>query len=363
MRTSDLLDMLLTMSGNRLNSRLLDIPKLGTLVNNIFRVLLMISTAAQACLVMQEIKKMPRITPYAMTAVVMVCVSALAVIVFAIRRRAIARLVHILSEAQPDSRYQYNMCLMGLLLSYAFFVTGILSWFQYLPFLDGHPMLVILLTLLMIPTEVNQFFVIYCVAYIVILDMMTQYERRSLDDMRKRAATGHSAVSLIHDRKQVMKLKRTFEQLFNVVPLTTLAIPFVTIPGIVSRFSSSDSGIGKQGPVDAGEAAFLMTVHAALAAFLVMIVECASRPRHSVNSRISEVIFSIQEHNCSADRQQHLLLSGYQSLIDELRIDQEFFFSGWHMFDVDRHVYLVFMSALISTTVLVIEIEKNAKQS
>ena len=354
--TVSLMDVLLTMAANRLDSKLFKTRKLGTLLNWCLRLLLLMSVSAQACYICQELGKIKRMTPYGLTAVNMVFMTAASATVFAFRRHDIEKLVKVLTHGHRATRYQKNLCVIGLVLAFIYIICGLCGWVHMGQSMSQDNVDVLMFVLMMVPSELNQFTIVYPVVYAVVLDMMTQYELHSLNSMMKNLVSGQSAIAMIRERKHVMRMKQTFEQLFSIIPFAMLALPFITVPGTISRIS--DQGISGLGPVAPGEVVFFVTIHVGFAVVIILLIECVTRARNIIKERISEVIFLMQE------RFAHQLHStGHQALIDELKADQEFRFSGWHLFSIERTVYLVFMSALVSTTVLVIEVENNAKRA
>ena len=47
--------------------------------------------------------------------------------------------------------------------------------------------------------------------------------------------------------------------------------------------------------------------------------------------------------------------TGYQSLIEDLRMDEGFVFTGWFLYTINRYLLLTFLSAIISVSVLLIQ--------
>ena len=69
-----------------------------------------------------------------------------------------------------------------------------------------------------------------------------------------------------------------------------------------------------------------------------------------MNEEITGLIRAIQRRNMG-----RLEETGYQSLIEDLKMDEEFVFTGWFLFTINRYLLLTFLSAIISFTVLLIQ--------
>ena len=199
-----------------------------------------------------------------------------------------------------------------------------------------------------LPLCLNQFFVVYPSFYLCLLQLLTDYEVSQLRlmmkvDMSLDSGTGMKA--MMSRRERVKEMKQEFESLLNFIPFTLFALPFSTIPGMVSGVTQ------ERGLLSMYSGLSYAATHTWIFLFIVLIVIRVSKARRETTHASAQVISLLQQRFTG-----RLHETGFQSLIEELRIDQEFSFTGCSLFDIATRLIPPFCSSLVTMSVLLIQL-------
>lgn len=142
----------------------------------------------------------------------------------------------------------------------------------------------------------------------------------------------------------MMNLKEQFERVLNIVPFIMLGQLFITIPCRILNIKNNETSQLVQW---IGYVSF----HILILLPIYHMVQTVTRCRKSVRDKISELITVLQEKIVKGEQSQ-----ANQVLIEELRNGQEFVFTVWFLFPMDRTIILSFVSSIITFSVLLIQL-------
>ena len=147
----------------------------------------------------------------------------------------------------------------------------------------------------MLPSAMNQFFVIYPIYYIVVLKILTKYEHRHLQRLTQSVQNDVGDINrLLDERAVVRSMKQEFEKLFNFIPFFTFGLLFISIPStILSVFEDADD----RKAYLIQKLVFFPSIHIAIFIALFCSVLSVSRAKDSVSEAISGLVRVIQRRN------------------------------------------------------------------
>lgn len=343
------LDFLLTLGGNRLNGRMFGCRKLGSISNLVSRILIAMSAIyiIRGCLIWTSDGARQRL--YVMTTIITIAIAMGIMVLFAARRERITRLMKCITDADSTGKEINNLGYFAMGVLFFGFTCQLYGLYTIMShYVDEQT--AALVVLLMFPYFLNQYVVIYPTLYVSFLTVLTRRETDRLQMfchiIRK---AGHLEIqNVIVELEQIMAYKQEFENLFNIIPCLQFGILFVTVPGVtVTLYNDSIRGL----PYVGQEILVYIAIHSCIFVFLLLIVDRVDKARREVSQTTALLIHYIHSRH-SYD----LYTSGFKSLIDELRINEAFKFTGWNMFTIDKSILLSFLSAIITFSVLLIQL-------
>lgn len=339
------LDILLLCAGNRLNARLFGIRNLGVVMNWVIRVLILCSDGV----VIHGILTNGGVTWFSVAKAFCNLPEPIVLMMYATRRsRIIGLLKKIQSSDSPSIRKSSMKWLLFTSIFIAFQVACTARMYN-----ARTPFQLIIWMLSVFPYQMNQSLIIYPVYYMVTLKVLTEKELDHLTNICKLVGRGSRDVNrMLDDVSNMRSIKEEFERLFNLVPFFAFGIMFVSIPSYLLSISH-DLNSGKTNIFQ--QLISFGIFHIAVCIVVLFLVHCVSHVKETVNKSISDLIRDIQRRYI-----RDLHNTGYQSLIDELRMDQGFVFTGCNMFVIDRFILLSFLSSIISFSVLLIQLGNSA---
>ena len=198
----------------------------------------------------------------------------------------------------------------------------------------------------------HQFLVNYPIYYIVIFKILTDHEHRHIQMLTKSVKNDVRDINkLLEERDLMNSLKHEFERLFNFIPYVLFGGLFASIP---ATFLSLFQGVEDKKSYAIQELVLFLSVHVFIFILLFCLVQNVSQAQDSVQEAISGLIRVIQRRNIC-----RLQETGYHTLIEDLRMNEKFVFTGWFLFTINRYAFLSFISAVISFSVLLIQIGRN----
>lgn len=345
-----LLHFMLTLIGYRMHSKMFGVRKLGNVYNWTMRCILIASSVWLAKQNIQSIVRKGRLTPRNIMNFVMQIITIAAIIVYGQRLERIKRLLRSMIVRKSCVDRVRTLSLVSLIVCMVVMVTElVVSVLVELEESDDYWSAVWRI-MLEFPDHVNVFHVIYPAWYLVSLTVITDYEVLRLQSIQEGVRMeGAAAVDKsLRLRDTVMHVKQEFECLFNIIPFIMFAIPFTTIPEMVNSVRKE---IARGGASNAAfDLAFYVNIHASLFIMMMLLVNCVNRCKEQVDQTSDAVIRCLQSQSLKAPQPCiHLL-------IEQLRQDQGFSYTGWRMFTIDRCLPLAFLSSLVSMSVLVVQL-------
>lgn len=344
-----LLDFLMTLVSNRFNPRLFGVRRLGSMCNCFIRTAIMASTVRVIFGIVQQITYDPKQLAYNIMNFMEITAAIVLIIVFAIRRKRLRCLIaYLLRQQLPVSRSISLIAIFSVTLSVVVqiyveaainsqWITGF-ALFKEVAFI--------------MPVMINNYGVVYPALYVTVLDLVTHYEMNFMRAqlLRLKQDGDIDARKVMTDRRHIMEMKAEFESLLNLVPFCQFAILFQSIPGVVVGVHTH---IGQGSPYAVLEIIFFTVAHVSVFLFLYFIVSRVVKAKRDVNQLCSDLIHGLQ------DGRHDLFATRYQSLIEKLRADMGFQFTGWNMFTIDQSVWLSFLSSIITFSVLLIQLASS----
>ena len=189
--------------------------------------------------------------------------------------------------------------------------------------------------------------------YVHVLRLVTLFEESRLKQLTQRIQEqqvpdyGH----LMRAAKGLDRARQSFDQLFNLIPFTLFALSFLSIPNTIANLRTQ---LDLQGIKMSSH----ILTHLMTTAVMALLVWTADRSQARIRSGIREVRDALEEKHAS--RVQTL---GYQGLVDQLTRYEGSGLTGGGLFSVDRRLVLSFLSAHITITVLIIQLESGSTAS
>lgn len=350
MRRIKYLDILLILAGNRLSSRFLGFRRLGSLINCLFRIMILAANAIVTCRLLAEIVATGA-TPFNAAYIICSIFQILTMILYAVRRPRVKYLLRKILIGDAYRSVIEKACLRWLLFALTSITVHIISNSLQMSLVLSDPGNLLFAIIVALPIILNQFLVLYPIFYMIIMKLLTNYELHHLDSIKTLVKNDSRDVNRILDKMaDARDTKVEFEQLFNFIPFITFGTLFVTIPGVILS-AMKDMSLGRDMSYVIQEVVAFASVHIAIFIVNFFLVQSVSMSKEIVNQNIAELIRLVQRRNI-----RNLNTTGYQSVIEELRIDQQFSFTGWYLFTINRFILLGFLSAIISFSVLLIQL-------
>ena len=167
--------------------------------------------------------------------------------------------------------------------------------------------------------------------------------------IKKQELTIASCLHAISERNKVTRMQQDFDQAFNHIPMLFFAITFVTVPGFIASFSYRNTELNQVSVV-----IVYFVVEIIIAIMLIAIVLSVCKSKDRMDQHVDDIILLIQQKQ-SSESLDNRQTAALVSLMDVLRKSQEFHFTGGSLFKITRSLFLSFASALISISVLVLQ--------
>lgn len=334
---------MLTLGGNRFNIKLFGFRKLGQISNWIIRLSVTISTVIMIVFVSFVTISLRQVDAFTLSTMTTVTLGQGAMVLFAVKRSRIKRLLRIVSNDEVTLRKLRRDSLFALLyiLFYAMylFISGYLN-------MEGIEIVTSIFPILLmyLPLIINQYSIIYPLLYLVTFELLAAHELSHLQQFRLLIISNTNVMRIILLRRTINNLKAEFECLLNIVPSILLGIMFVTIPCGILIIKSDNSAKLSQW-IDH------VLFHIPALFLIYQMVQTITRCKEKITGTISELILLLQEKIAKGERSHR-----NQLLIDELKYNQDFEFTGWFLFRIDRKIILSFVSSIITFSVLVIQL-------
>ena len=335
-----LLDVTLTLCGNRLSDRLFGSQRLASLVTSMTRLLQVLAVVYFAYENVSFFASGSDVTADDVSDIIMTSISSCMVAVVAVRRLPMKRLMRQLVVSQATEQLIKRKCRWFLLMYVIGLITDVSA--TILGYMTENAWTAVKRTLFLLPLLMNQFITVYPAFYLSVWQLLSDHEMMQMKFMCNSDATANDMMAR---RRKVMKLKEQFESLFNFVPLVMFLLPFTTIPGMVADVSVN------RGAQSVYYSFSYAATHTWMIIFIVLIVKQA-RDSHQQASQATANLISIIQQKYAG----RLHETSMQSLIDQLRIDQEFKLTGSSLFVVDTQLIPSFCSSLVTMSVLVIQL-------
>ena len=346
-----LLDAMLTLSGNRLSTRLFGIRCLGTISNLLMRLLITFGT------VTVFINNAPLITDTSKIGVTAVQLSTTALPLFSLtfglffagHRQWIKDLLRSLEMSQQTREFVRKMSVRLLCLTITGSVIGT-SCVVIMIMPDVRDALSLLMTItVLLPMILNQFLVIYPSCYLISFKILADYEANHLMRMQKQDLSINGCFLLIRQLKRLTQAKQQFDQHLNHIPFLVFSITFITVPGCIASVSGKNSGQKQVSEVIA-----FITIQAIIAGVLIAIVLTVCCSKQRMDRLLDDFIWMIQQKQSAEllTRSQNAALISLMHALSKVR---DFEFTGASLFTINRSLFLSFASALISISVLVLQ--------
>ena len=302
------LDAMLTLAGNRMNSRIWGIRNLGRISNWIIRMLITVSTIIGMYLMWMNTVPVDGMTPQLITQLTGIILGLAATVWFAVKRRQIKKLINVIAENDLYLNELNRKFLRALILISGGLLNNLVLHYLTIRSWRLSDLLTNTYFLISIPIVLNQFMAFYPLLYLTCIRLLTAYEVEHIQKIKSLINSGMiDVMHIIRQRNEVMSIKREFESLFNVVPFAMLGNMFITIPGGIIILTSLKKS---QMVSDWLEYALF---HALVLVLIYQLVQTVSRCHEKVRDKTSDLIVCIQE-KIIKDPQTR----GYQSLIDGL---------------------------------------------
>ena len=223
-------------------------------------------------------------------------------------------------------------------------------------FINGRPCANISGTLWIFPMALNTFNVTFPAFYVIMLRLLVNHEVRCLNVLSAHVNKGvTSAEQVMTQADKLMRLKEEFEHLLNHIPAILFVVPFITIPEMIVAITGDIvSHRLHYAYTDMLYYLFIDGIHLTV---LLLFVISVTRDQRRARLASKQLIRCIQ-----AKYARSLAGTGYQSVIEELRLDQSFTLTGYSLFVIEWPILLSTVSAVVSIGVLVIQVSNLSSQ-
>ena len=234
------LDVLLMMSGSRLNTQLFNRRRLGSLCNMTFRLLFLICMTRHFFDEIRDSITKGKLPAYGLTTIAMTFLSGLSMLMFGLRLKTIRRFARdrLVSAAETSLEEIRKMASRALIAALSVIASDIINGC-----INGYAMNAtvghtISGTLWFLPITVNAFHITFPTFYVIMLRLLTNQEVSCMSDMIHQVSKGLATPSrLMSQRQQLMSVRHDLEQLFSYIPAILFAVPFFAVPEMVTTIS------------------------------------------------------------------------------------------------------------------------------
>ena len=341
------LDAVLTLAGNRLSSRLFGFRCMGLVANWIMRGV--ITSSYLFGVYTDFVGRSSRFTSTSLAATSALIVGELLLLYFAFKRTQVKQLMkRLLETARPETvkRVQVVGCSSFIVIFTVMVTQEVLSCFA-IKALVRDTWTTVRLTFQVLPTQMNQFFIVYPTLYLIVLRLASDADVAQLETMQHLVKI--DARKLLTERKRTAALWQEFEQLFNVVPFMVIGILYLTIPGIIVGLRQDAQVHSPHLPYSL--ASFII-FHVIIVTQVLLLIFAVTRAQDRVREASERLIDKLQLQSCSSVEE----ASARHSLEKELRQQQPL--TGCRMFTVDPSLLLSFAASVITFSVLLIQLQE-----
>ena len=345
-----LLDASLTLAGNRLSSRLFGIQGLGDKWNWISRLVITASLWVTAWMDAEA-----SLSSRAVLDILSKGMIQIVLISFAVHRRSIQQMMQELISASTTEILTRVRCVTAILVAahLVYMTAGAVMWGYSFCFTHSDLRSTLIRLAVNLPSLAPSVILLFPAYYAVVLWMISKRDQRLLQDAARDAASGRlDARRRLKECKWMQRTIQLFDDCFNVVPLVVLGFVFISVPGVViqARRDAADDS-----PVASYNKAVFVVFHVIVFADLLLLTIGVARFKGRVVEAVDELVDCLQElrHSDSAS----------QALEREVRRLQEQRLTGGYLFTLQPSLLLSFAGAVISYTVLVLQLHDSSKSS
>ena len=344
-------DVILTITGNRLNDKLLGSRVLALVVQWLMRVSVTASTVylAKNWLLASSTISMARLIDQSF-----VSCCFLHMLLFAWRRQRIRCFLQRISDLESEKsirRISIVSCLIVVVsLSFQVTTTAVIVAQTF-----GDATAGIRMALLGTPLNINNFFIIYPLYYLLVIKILTLFQVKRLSLIRRSMMqaladdSGNTIQRLSWQMQECVAAMQSFEQLFNVIPFTGCAFLFIMVPGSVAQVREGTKA-KKQFMADF-QAVIGAIFHVVVITLILTIVRAACQAKQATSAAVKQVLQAIDQ--VSRDK---AMTGDQRSLVRELSDFRDMPFTGLFLFTIDGSLVLSFLSSLISFSVLLCQL-------
>ena len=337
------LEALLTLTGNRLDNKLLGFRSMGVAGNWIIRV----AITANFVYLMRE--KILVGIQFKLQSMSLLSIGMIVLFMFARRRSRIEDLLRRLSS-QESCQSVKCLTMFSFLFAASLITFQIAINCTFIFLREGNVWNGLFRILIHLPYYLNEYIIHYPLFYIIVLKIFSYYEVQQLQRMKQEIST-KAPFRVMNEIKRLSQIRSEFEQLFNFVPFVLFGVFFLTIPHAIISILRSD--------IFTGFVIIGYTIQNSCFLIVgILLIHHVCTSRDKVNDVVTHLIEIIHRNHMS-----QLNTNGYQALIDVLKSYADFSFTGWYLFTIDRSLVLTFVSSIITFSVLLIQLEPSRPQT
>lgn len=341
------MDAILTFSGNRLSSRLFGFRKLGTICNFFMRSLIL--TASTTFVLSSLFHTSKNQTLDLLQSMTYLMSGLLATILFAIRRTQIKSLIQSIALEGTNDRIE-KMALLFLIFKVATMALDYVATMLRLVMGERMAITQTMIAASSLIVHTNHYLINYPLVYVIVMRVLASSQVKELRTIRHLVGKKEPLV-LTHCVKRVSAVRQEFERLLNFIPFTLFAVLFVSIPDAVTSIAKLSTTV--PGSLVARFALHqVLQLQAAIILIIFLVVYYACKSKEEMDEAAAEVMDYLNERF-----HKNLETIGYQTLTQSLKEYQNFSFTGWTLFTIDRQLILTFLSSVISFSVLLIQLQ------
>lgn len=342
------IDVILSLSGNRLSNKLFGFRRLGTICNYCVRLLVVSATIFFISWSMAHATKR-RVLRVIEEHVSMIS-GLMVLILWSTRKTRIKALIKCLSCHGADGQ-EKCLSMWFLVLKIAIMAIDHPQTLVRLAYAYKINLINILTCVFSIVLSTNNYLINYPLAYLFFMRILTSCQVREMRGLRN-MISNRGSFRLIAELKRMSAVREEFERLLNFIPFILFAVLFVSIPDAVINIvrhadASTIYSIVALCQVAMSQLSIILVV------FIVAYFACKSKEEMDVAA--AEVIDALQDRHYK-----DVETIAYQSLIRALEKYQNFSFTGWTLFSIDRQLILTFLSSVVSFSVLLIQLQSSS---
>ena len=346
------MDVVLTLCGNRLSNKLFGYRRFGCLINFVIRIIIVGTVSKMVWEAVNNTDNGRRRTAYKITTTISLVTGVLIMFLFATKREKIRHLIK-RTIMTTSARHAKMIGICSVILVFSAVITFELMVFLAVFSSTGDLTSSMEKVIWLLPMQANQYLTTYPLCYVIVLKIITDFDVSISDKIRheinSKPVNPHQLLRL---RKNVAQVREEFEQLFNFIPFVLFGILFITVPGVIATITRDSEG-GPRRHVAYTIIGYSL-YHVLIFLQVGLLIYCVTEAKAKTNRAISALIDCIQEKQMS-----HQNTKDFDALIDDLKLEQAFCFTGWNMFTIDKSLILSFLSSVISFSVLLIQLESG----